>query len=149
MLKDYTLIDDYTTNNSKRYVKLLNGFETNDYIIVYYDDAGEVTGYYKSHFLYSMSFDSGKDKFAIQADVNFDKEVKVDGENYTFDSIIKTKDYYIGQPDEFLDYQMNYIKVFYLKYVNKAGYTIVIKKYYNHSLKSFFDASKLKVDIEI
>lgn len=148
MLKEYTLIDEYTTNNSKRYVKLLNGCETNDFITVYYDDAGNVTGYYKSHFLYSKSYDYGENH-EIKADVNFDEVINVNDKAYTFDSITNTKDYYIGKPNDFRDYSVRYIKVYYLKYIDDDGNDIEIKKYYDSFEKKFYDSSKFKVDIEI
>ena len=148
MLKGYTLIDEYTTNNSKRYVKLLNGYETNDFITVYYDD-GNVTSYYKSHYLYSKSYDMGEEKSELKADVNFDEVINVNDKDYTFDCIIKTKDYYIGKPNDFIDYQMISLKVFYLKYNDEDGNDIEIKKYYDISSNIFYDASKFKVDLEI
>ena len=60
-----------------------------------------------------------------------------------------TKLFYIVTLNDFIDYDMRYVKVFYLKYIDVDGNDIEIKKYYDSFEKKLYDESKFNVDIEI
>ena len=151
MLEGYTLIDEYTTTNSKRYVKIIQGYETNDCIIIYYDNDGNIINYYKSHYLYSTSYNSGSDysKYYSRNVLKYDNTIIYNDKEYVFKEIVSKKRFFIGDPS---DGNIIPLKLYVLQYENEFGKTIKIKKYYNTFntySDSEIDINSFNVDLEI
>lgn len=134
LLEGYTLKYENNRGTVKRYVKFINGYETDDYIDVYYEEQ-TIVGYYKSKQSYNAA--------AIQMTSNFDSLFAAD-DNYSvrsnineggvfYNKIISTKTY-----EQIYTYDGEIVPVrFYVTtYTNDDGYKYLDIKIINVQSKT-------------
>lgn len=134
ILDDYTFMYENTRGTVKRYVKIINGYETDDYIDVYYSN-GNIKGYYKSKNTYTesamLSTASFENLFKEVDNYSIRSEIYADGKIY--DKILSTETY---------DYIYTYngetipIRIYSITYINSEGYKYSDLKIVNLSSKS-------------
>lgn len=134
ILDDYTFMYENTRGTVKRYVKIINGYETDDYIDVYYTN-GNIKGYYKSKNTYTesamLSTASFENLFKEVDNYSIRSEIYADGKIY--DKILSTETY---------DYIYTYngetipIRIYSITYINSEGYKYSDLKIVNLSSKS-------------
>lgn len=129
LLEGYTFMYENNSGTLKRYVKLIDGYVTDDYIDVYYEN-NTVTGYYMSKTKYSnvdlLRKNNFRELFETSNDYKVDNKIVVD--NVIFDKLIETNVY-----EQIYTYDNNIIPIrFYVsKYINTEGITYLDIKIYN------------------
>ncbi len=134
LLEGYILKYENNRGTVKRYVKLINGYETDDYIDVYYEEQ-TIVGYYKSKQSYSdaaiqmtSNFDSlfaANDNYSVRSNIN-------EGGVF-YNKIISTKTY-----EQIYTYDGEIVPVrFYVTtYTNDDGYKYLDIKIINVQSKT-------------
>ncbi len=92
-LLEYTFMYENNRGTLKRYVKIIGGYETDDYIDVYYED-NKIIGYYKSKQVYNnIDIDTTNFVESFKEEDNFKLSSKVVDNGILYDKIITTKTY--------------------------------------------------------
>lgn len=134
MLKDYTLKYENNRGTVKRYVKLINGYETDDYIDVYYE-GDIIVGYYKSKQSYSESDTQKTSNFAslFAENDNYNVRSSINEGGIQYDKIISTKTY-----EQIYTYNgvMIPVRFYVTTYTNDKGYKYLDIKIINVQSKT-------------